>query len=186
MSPQSARQRIDVEDAAEGRINGNGAVSRDSQDSKRLPCKASRIQVWLASSVTPDTILAWHCRLVAQKWDHSQWRGPAPTDNVIRTILRKTNRRSARTWAVNEQVSSSFRGQFDRRSTESCDQRRPFVLFVNIRQGVSRLRSAAVTMMQTADLRNRGHLAFLFDFSFKRRIPIQRKMRPVLVIILKI
>jgi hypothetical protein len=29
-----------------------------------------------ASIVTPDTILAWHRKLVAQKWDYSGKRGP--------------------------------------------------------------------------------------------------------------
>ena len=30
----------------------------------------------VASIVTPDTILAWHRKLVAQKWDFSERRGP--------------------------------------------------------------------------------------------------------------
>ncbi len=30
----------------------------------------------VASIVTPDTILAWHRKLVAQKWDYSKRRGP--------------------------------------------------------------------------------------------------------------
>ncbi len=30
----------------------------------------------VASIVTPDTILAWHRKLIAQKWDYSNRRGP--------------------------------------------------------------------------------------------------------------
>ena len=30
----------------------------------------------VASIVTPDTILAWHRKLIAQKWDYSSRRGP--------------------------------------------------------------------------------------------------------------
>lgn len=30
----------------------------------------------IASIVTPDTILAWHRKLIAQKWDYSERRGP--------------------------------------------------------------------------------------------------------------
>ena len=30
----------------------------------------------VASIVTPDTILAWHRKLIAQKWDYSERRGP--------------------------------------------------------------------------------------------------------------
>jgi hypothetical protein len=26
--------------------------------------------------VTPDTLLAWHCKLIAMKWEHSDKRGP--------------------------------------------------------------------------------------------------------------
>jgi hypothetical protein len=30
----------------------------------------------VGSIVTPDTILRWHKRLIAQKWDYSERRGP--------------------------------------------------------------------------------------------------------------
>jgi hypothetical protein len=32
----------------------------------------------LTTIVTPDTILRWHRRLIAKKWDHSSSRGNAP------------------------------------------------------------------------------------------------------------
>ncbi len=41
-------------------------------------------------------------------------------------------------------------------------------------------------MMQATYHRNRDQLALLFNFSFNRRIPIQRKMCSVLVIVFKI
>ncbi len=37
----------------------------------------------VASIVTPDTILAWHRKLIAKKWDYSSKRGPATSDNSV-------------------------------------------------------------------------------------------------------
>ena len=42
----------------------------------------------IATLVTPDTILAWHRRLIARKWDYSKRRGPGRprTGDVIRDL----------------------------------------------------------------------------------------------------
>ena len=43
-----------------------------------------------ASRVTPDTILRWHQRLIARKWDFSQRRGPLGRPRVmdeVRTLV---------------------------------------------------------------------------------------------------
>ena len=45
----------------------------------------------VASIVTPDTILAWHRRLIAKKWDYSQRRGPG-RPRVMREIVELTVR----------------------------------------------------------------------------------------------
>ena len=45
----------------------------------------------VASIVTPDTILAWHRKLIAQKWDYSERRGPGRPrvkDEVARLTIR--------------------------------------------------------------------------------------------------
>jgi len=47
----------------------------------------------LTTIVTPDTILRWHRRLIAEKWDYSNRRGNVPgrppvSDKVTRLILR--------------------------------------------------------------------------------------------------
>jgi len=50
----------------------------------------------LTTIVTPDTILRWHRRLIAQKWDYSDRRGKAPgrpkvPDEVVQLVLRMAN-----------------------------------------------------------------------------------------------
>ena len=57
---------------------------------KALGCKA---MMELTTIVTPDTILRWHRRLIAQKWDYSDRRGKAPgrpkvPDDVVQLVLR--------------------------------------------------------------------------------------------------
>ncbi len=47
----------------------------------------------LKTIVTPDTILRWRRRLVAEKWDYSDRRGKAPgrprvPDDVVQLVLR--------------------------------------------------------------------------------------------------
>ncbi len=52
----------------------------------------------VASIVSPDTILAWHCRLIAKRWDFSKKRGPGRPRvqeeifNLGHTIARETVR----------------------------------------------------------------------------------------------
>jgi transposase InsO family protein len=50
----------------------------------------------LTTIVTPDTILRWHRRLIAQKWDYSDRRGKAPgrpkvPDDLVQLVLRMAN-----------------------------------------------------------------------------------------------
>ena len=45
----------------------------------------------VASIVTPDTILAWHRKLIAQKWDYSNRRGPG-RPRVMTSIVELTAR----------------------------------------------------------------------------------------------
>ena len=52
-----------------------------------------RALVELTTIVTPDTILRWHRRLIAEKWDYSDRRKNAPgrppvSDEVARIVLR--------------------------------------------------------------------------------------------------
>ena len=47
----------------------------------------------VASIVTPDTILAWHRKLIAQKWDYSSRRGPG-RPRVMTNIFELTVRRA--------------------------------------------------------------------------------------------
>ncbi len=45
----------------------------------------------VASIVTPNTILAWHRKLIAQKWDYSERRGPGRPrvkDEISRLTVR--------------------------------------------------------------------------------------------------
>jgi hypothetical protein len=70
---------------------------------RRLATKAKgvgrKVLVELGTIVTPDTLLAWHRRLIAQKYDGSEKRGPGrpPTrDEIEALIVRLANEN--RTW----------------------------------------------------------------------------------------
>jgi hypothetical protein len=43
----------------------------------------------IATIVTPDTLLAWHCRLIAQQYDGSARRGPGrpPVISEVRALI---------------------------------------------------------------------------------------------------
>jgi len=62
-----------------GKLNGKRIRFTDDER-RRLAVKGKalgrRVLREIASIVTPDIILAWHRRLVAQKWDYSKRRGP--------------------------------------------------------------------------------------------------------------
>ncbi len=51
----------------------------------------------VASIVTPDTILAWHRKLIARKWDYSKWRGPGrpPVNEEIAKLTVRMARENA-------------------------------------------------------------------------------------------
>ena len=58
---------------------------------RRLAAKGKilgrRILGDVASIVSPDTILAWHRRLIARKWDHSDKRRGPGRPGVMRQIV---------------------------------------------------------------------------------------------------
>ena len=80
------RQQLDVIDylQEENRILrellGDKRLRFTDAQRRRLAEKARRLgrKVLndIASIVTPDTLMAWHRRLIAMKWDHSDKRGP--------------------------------------------------------------------------------------------------------------
>jgi hypothetical protein len=80
------RQQLDVIDylKEENRVLremlGDQRLRFTGAQRRRLAEKAKRLgrKVLndIASIVTPDTLLAWHRRLIAMKWDHSDKRGP--------------------------------------------------------------------------------------------------------------
>jgi hypothetical protein len=57
---------------------------------RRLAAKGKllgrRVLGQVATIVTPDTILAWHCRLIAKKWDFSSRRGKVGRPRVMSEI----------------------------------------------------------------------------------------------------
>ena len=59
-----------------------------------------------ASIVTPDTILAWHRKLIAQKWDYSKRRGP---DLATSSILSYSSRQHFLYFLPLPQGQGSFR-----------------------------------------------------------------------------
>ena len=71
-------------------------------------------------------------------------------------------------------------------STKSRNRRGLVPQFMESEHGTNLLRGAAISMVQAADHWDRDHLAFLLDFSFNRRIPIQGKMCSMPVIVFEI
>ena len=80
------RQQLDVSDymeeknrALRGMLGDQRLLSTDAQR-RRLAEKAKRLgrKVLndIASIVTPDTLMAWHRKLIATKWNHVEKRGP--------------------------------------------------------------------------------------------------------------
>ncbi len=62
-----------------GKLKGKRIRFTDNER-RRLAVKGKvlgrKVLRQVASIVTPDTILAWHRKLIAQKWDYSDRRGP--------------------------------------------------------------------------------------------------------------
>ena len=74
---------------------------------RRLAAKAKRlgrkVLVELGTIVTPETLLAWHRRLIAQKYDGSKKRGPGrprTAEEIEKLVVRSANEN--RTWAIGE------------------------------------------------------------------------------------
>jgi hypothetical protein len=70
---------------------------------RRLAAKAKllgwKVLVELGTIVTPETLLAWHRRLIAQKYDGSKKRGPGrprTTEEIEKLVVRLANEN--RTW----------------------------------------------------------------------------------------
>ncbi len=66
----------------------------------------------VASIVTPDTILAWHRKLVAQKWDDSKRRGPGHpriTDEIAELAVRMV--RESPSWGYTTITTVARRGK---------------------------------------------------------------------------
>jgi hypothetical protein len=60
--------------------------------------------------VTPATLLAWHRRLAAKKYDTSKRRKPVPLENRIRQLTcRSSERQAARTYSLIRPPRTGFR-----------------------------------------------------------------------------
>ena len=77
-----------------GKLKGKHIRVTDGER-RRLAVKAKalgrKILREVASIVTPETILAWHRKLIAQKWDYSNRRGPG-RPRVMTSIVELTVR----------------------------------------------------------------------------------------------
>ena len=72
---------------------------------RRLAAKAKglgpKLLVELGTIVTPETLLVWHRRLIAQKYDGSQKRGPGPprmAEEIEKLVVRMAEEN--RTWGL--------------------------------------------------------------------------------------
>ena len=74
---------------------GNRRLRLNDDQRRRLAVKAKKLG-WrvlheLTTIVTPETLLAWHRRLIAGKYDGSRWRGPGRSrmqDEIQQLVVR--------------------------------------------------------------------------------------------------
>jgi len=95
------RQQLDIIDYLKGEnrvlreiLHGQRLSFTDAQR-RRLVEKAKRlgrnVLNDIASIVAPDTLMAWHRKLIAMKWDHTDKRGPGRPrimSNIAALIVR--------------------------------------------------------------------------------------------------
>jgi hypothetical protein len=93
---QQQRDVIDYlqeENRAMRELLGPGRLQFTDQQRRRLAAKAKilgrRVLRDIGTIVTPDTLLAWHRRLIAQQYDGSPRRGPGrpPVIAAIRALI---------------------------------------------------------------------------------------------------
>jgi hypothetical protein len=84
-----------------------------------------KVLVELGTIVTPETLLAWHRRLIAQKYDGSKKRGPGrprKPEELEDLVVRMANEN--RTWGYRRigcarQCGARYRSEYDRGHPEA-------------------------------------------------------------------
>ena len=78
--PQEIIDYLRTENQVLRESHGTKRIRLNDDQRRRLAIKGKilgrKMLGEIGTIVTPDTILAWHRKLIAQKWDYSQRRGP--------------------------------------------------------------------------------------------------------------
>jgi transposase InsO family protein len=90
-SQQEAIEYLRTENQILREVIGKKRILLNDDQRRRLAVKGKVLGLlWLrelAGIVTPETILRWHRRLVARKWDHSDQRKPSPGRPVVEQVI---------------------------------------------------------------------------------------------------
>ncbi len=90
-SQQEAIEYLRTENQVLREVVGKKRILLNDDQRRRLAVKGKMLGLRrlreLAGIVTPETILRWHRRLVARKWDYSDQRKPSPGRPVVEPVI---------------------------------------------------------------------------------------------------